>query len=251
MNASAAPTQNWLNTGLDFSIPKSASFVKTNARRLKTVSSAQNAGSKSASSARRFANVAACRSRATSRQLLNAQTAAKWSCISSPRVRLSLPKPSCWRRFTVSNIKTRFGLKHFLADLFLREAVPALRGRNLDFIVPVPLHPVKQREREFNQAERFAKHLSAAMKIPVEQKNIATCHTNSDPDSAYARATRGKYARCLCSSQRCAFERRATDSCGRCFHNRARRPMHAREHYRRRRGRCLRLDSCARTLVLS
>lgn len=60
--------------------------------------------------------------------------------------------------------------ENFLADLFLREAVPALRGQNWDFIAPVPLHPVKQREREFNQAERLAGHLSAAIKIPQNKK---------------------------------------------------------------------------------
>jgi competence protein ComFC len=60
--------------------------------------------------------------------------------------------------------------ENFLADLFLREAVPALRGQNWDFIAPVPLHPVKQREREFNQAERLARHLSAATKIPLIKK---------------------------------------------------------------------------------
>ncbi|MGH7975862.1 MAG: ComF family protein, partial [Limisphaerales bacterium] len=60
--------------------------------------------------------------------------------------------------------------ENFLADLFLREAVPALRGQNWDFIIPVPLHPMKQREREFNQAERLAGHLSAAIKIPLNIK---------------------------------------------------------------------------------
>ena len=40
----------------------------------------------------------------------------------------------------------------FLTGLLLRETVPALRGQNWDLIVPVPLHPLKQREREFNQA---------------------------------------------------------------------------------------------------
>jgi competence protein ComFC len=60
--------------------------------------------------------------------------------------------------------------ENFLADLFLREAVPALRGQEWDFIIPVPLHPVKQREREFNQAERLARHLSAATKIPLIKK---------------------------------------------------------------------------------
>ena len=55
----------------------------------------------------------------------------------------------------------------FLADLLLREALPALRGQNWDFITPVPLHSVKEREREFNQAELIAKHLSVATKIPL------------------------------------------------------------------------------------
>ena len=55
----------------------------------------------------------------------------------------------------------------FLADLLLREALPVLREQNWDFIVPVPLHPTKEREREFNQAERLASHLSAATKISM------------------------------------------------------------------------------------
>ena len=36
--------------------------------------------------------------------------------------------------------------------------------------MPVPLHPAKQREREFNQAERLAGHLSAATGIPRARK---------------------------------------------------------------------------------
>jgi ComF family protein len=55
----------------------------------------------------------------------------------------------------------------FLADLLIREAKPALCGQKWDFIVPVPLHSVKQREREFNQAERLAAHLSVAIQIPL------------------------------------------------------------------------------------
>jgi ComF family protein len=57
----------------------------------------------------------------------------------------------------------------FLADVFLRQAVPALRGQSWDLIVPVPLHPTKRREREFNQAERMASHLSEATKIPLNK----------------------------------------------------------------------------------
>ena len=55
----------------------------------------------------------------------------------------------------------------FLADLLIREAKPALCEQHWDFIVPVPLHSVKRREREFNQAERLANHLSAATRIPL------------------------------------------------------------------------------------
>src|SRR5438105_171759 len=43
----------------------------------------------------------------------------------------------------------------FLADLLIRAAGPRLSRTDWDLIVPVPLHPVKRREREFNQAERL------------------------------------------------------------------------------------------------
>ena len=55
----------------------------------------------------------------------------------------------------------------FLADVFLRQAVPVLRRGQWDLIVPVPLHATKKREREFNQAECLARHLSRATNIPL------------------------------------------------------------------------------------
>ena len=58
----------------------------------------------------------------------------------------------------------------FLADLLIRAAVPVLDQQKPSMIVPVPLHPTKQREREFNQAERLARHLGAAMQIPVNKR---------------------------------------------------------------------------------
>ena len=57
----------------------------------------------------------------------------------------------------------------FLADLFLREALPALRGQQWDCLVPVPLHPVKEREREFNQAARLAAQLGRAADLPLNE----------------------------------------------------------------------------------
>ena len=55
----------------------------------------------------------------------------------------------------------------FLARLLLDRARPVLDRAAWDCIVPVPLHPVKQREREFNQAERLARRLSTATGIPL------------------------------------------------------------------------------------
>lgn len=58
-------------------------------------------------------------------------------------------------------------LEKFLGEYLVQAAEPALRKEHWDFIVPVPLHSVKQREREFNQAERLARYLGGAIGIPV------------------------------------------------------------------------------------
>jgi ComF family protein len=55
----------------------------------------------------------------------------------------------------------------FLVDLLVRAAKPALQNENWDLVVPVPLHPTKEREREFNQAERIASGLARALQLPV------------------------------------------------------------------------------------
>jgi ComF family protein len=58
----------------------------------------------------------------------------------------------------------------FLADLLICQARPELSREQWDWLVPVPLHPTKQRHREFNQAERLARHLSRATDIPVNSR---------------------------------------------------------------------------------
>jgi ComF family protein len=89
----------------------------------------------------------------------------------------------------------------FLADLLIREAQPVLRGQHWDFIVPVPLHPLKHREREFNQAERLARHLSAATGIPLNNKLLRRVM----PTATQTLLTRGQRAK----NMRGAFEARA------------------------------------------
>jgi competence protein ComFC len=66
-----------------------------------------------------------------------------------------------------------FWFENFLAGLLLTEAVPVLRGQKKSFIVGVPLHPLKRREREFNQADRLAAPLSRATGIPL---NVRLLH---------------------------------------------------------------------------
>jgi competence protein ComFC len=60
----------------------------------------------------------------------------------------------------------------FLADLLVRAARPALAKEHWDMIVPVPLHPLKKREREFNQAERLAARLGEATDVPVNTREL-------------------------------------------------------------------------------
>src|ERR1035437_4191789 len=59
-----------------------------------------------------------------------------------------------------------------LAELLIRAATPGLGAQRPSMIVPVPLHPAKRREREFNQAERLANRLGAATQIPVNKRLV-------------------------------------------------------------------------------
>ena len=55
-----------------------------------------------------------------------------------------------------------------IAELLVKAAAEAIAAEKWDALVPVPLFPVKEREREFNQAERLARRLGAAAGVPVQ-----------------------------------------------------------------------------------
>lgn len=57
--------------------------------------------------------------------------------------------------------------ENFLGDLLTRQAAAVLNPAEWDVIVPVPLFPVREREREFNQAQRLANFLGRRAKLPV------------------------------------------------------------------------------------
>jgi len=46
---------------------------------------------------------------------------------------------------------------------------PRIRGRAFDAVVPVPLHPRRERDRGFNQAECLARRIAPALGIPVRR----------------------------------------------------------------------------------
>lgn len=57
--------------------------------------------------------------------------------------------------------------EEFLAELFIHGAREWFSRERVDALLPVPLFPVKQRERGFNQAERLARRLGKAIQVPV------------------------------------------------------------------------------------
>lgn len=58
--------------------------------------------------------------------------------------------------------------EEFLVELLLVRARDWFAQEKCDAILPVPLFPVKQRERGFNQAERLARRLGTAVNARVE-----------------------------------------------------------------------------------
>jgi len=62
-----------------------------------------------------------------------------------------------------------YWLEPFFREIWVPAAVQDLASERWDGLVPVPLHPVKEREREFNQAERLARLLGQALGTPVRK----------------------------------------------------------------------------------
>ncbi|MFM8358445.1 MAG: double zinc ribbon domain-containing protein [Verrucomicrobiota bacterium] len=54
-----------------------------------------------------------------------------------------------------------------LSRWLIEAAGPVLATEPWTAVVPVPLHPAREREREFNQAERLARHLADALRLPL------------------------------------------------------------------------------------
>jgi competence protein ComFC len=89
-----------------------------------------------------------------------------------------------------------YWLEPLFAQLWLPVAVPDLAGQPWAGIVPIPLHPVRLREREFNQAERLARILADALHLPVRTDLVRRIHATASQT-------------CLSRDERAANVRRA------------------------------------------
>jgi ComF family protein len=90
------------------------------------------------------------------------------------RWHLSVIVPGCRYEGLARDLIQRFkygrdqSLMRLLGDLM----IPALNdlrleGKQFDALVPVPLHPIREREREFNQADLLARRLAKRIGVPV------------------------------------------------------------------------------------
>ncbi len=74
------------------------------------------------------------------------------------------------------HIHLRFALGHWLAETL---EDPRLAGRRFDLVVPVPLHPARQRERGFNQAELLGRVLHRLTGWPLSEVLQRTRYTTT------------------------------------------------------------------------
>ena len=70
-----------------------------------------------------------------------------------------------------------------------------VRGLDADLIVPVPLHPKRERERGYNQAVLLARGLSAAVGVPLAPAELVRTVRTLSAGGADARTAPGQYRR--------------------------------------------------------
>ena len=61
-----------------------------------------------------------------------------------------------------------------------------------EVLVPVPLHPARQRQRGYNQAEVFAEKLAEEMELPMNARLIRRVKKNKTPEKRLVPPSGGK-----------------------------------------------------------
>jgi ComF family protein len=92
----------------------------------------------------------------------------------------------------------KYGARRRLAQVLSAPLVDAVRAAALPIsaLTFVPLHPVRQRQRGFNQAERLAEALGAALSLPVVSGLARQRHTRPQvglPESARRQNVAGAF----------------------------------------------------------
>lgn len=63
----------------------------------------------------------------------------------------------------------------FIGEIYGKELLKSADFVQTNVIIPVPLHPKKEKKRGFNQSEVFAMGLSSAMNVAVDTKTLLRC----------------------------------------------------------------------------
>lgn len=58
-----------------------------------------------------------------------------------------------------------------LAEYILEQMTPDWLPK-IDFVIPIPLHPAKQRDRGYNQAAAIARAIATKRQIPVKEEGL-------------------------------------------------------------------------------
>ena len=59
-----------------------------------------------------------------------------------------------------------------LGEIYGKELLKSAFFQNIDVIIPVPLHPKKEKKRGYNQSEMFGIGLSSSMQIPLDKTTL-------------------------------------------------------------------------------
>ena len=115
---------------------------------------------------------------------------------------------------TISNTAAKF-ISAILLGRWLGETLddPRLPAAALIYIVPVPLHPARERERGFNQAELLAPSCSARQRTGRCSNVLAADSLHHHPDRIRSGGADGKFAGCLSFTKK----QRTCESCGCCL----------------------------------
>ncbi|MCX6230687.1 MAG: phosphoribosyltransferase family protein [Bacteroidetes bacterium] len=60
----------------------------------------------------------------------------------------------------------------YIGELYGKELIESSEFSKTEVIIPVPLHPKKEKKRGFNQSEVFASGLSVSMNVPLDTKTL-------------------------------------------------------------------------------